>query len=251
MTGGRSRIYYTTNGGSDAGTSFSFGGSLPDEGGFDVEEAGTYNLAGELLGFALSPDGSKIYVGTVESGLWVANTSDMVFSQKNANVRVKCLATRNSELWACSDITSGFIVGESLDDGATFMPKMKYVTSVCGPVECSADSGTTLGCGATANAASCADAYQTFCDNDVTHSCGSCTASEASGVGEDGGGTGDGGLAPGDGGASPTGAGTGGSAASSSSCGCSVVGNRGATGLAAAGLALAAMALTRRRGSRR
>ena len=131
---------------------------------------------------SLSPDGAKIYVGTVESGLWVANTSDMVFSQKNADVHVKCLATRNSELWACGDATSGFIVGESLDDGATFAPKMRYVSSLCGPVECSADSGTTLGCGADSNAASCADAYQTFCSNDVTHSCGSCTASAASGA---------------------------------------------------------------------
>ena len=145
LTGGQSRVYYTNNGGADSGTTFSMSGSLPDEGGFDVEEAGMFDVTGELLGFALSPDGSKIYIGTVESGLWMANTSDMMFTQKNANVHVKCLATRNSEVWACSDVTSGFVVGESLDDGATFTPKMRYVSSICGPNRVRSEPGRTSG----------------------------------------------------------------------------------------------------------
>jgi Sortilin, neurotensin receptor 3, len=241
LTGGQSRVYYTTNAGADAGTGFSLSGSLPDEGGFDVEEAGTYDETGELLGFALSPDGSKIYIGTVESGLWTANTTDMVFTQKNAKLRVKCLATRNSELWACSDITSGFVVGESLDDGATFTTKMQYVSSVCGPIDCAANPGGPLGCGATANGSSCGEAYQTFCSvDDQAGVCGLC--------GSDGGSPRDAGSAvsPGGGGgdAGPAGGG------SSSSCGCSVIGGGQASGIAAS-LALVAIALQRRRGSRR
>jgi hypothetical protein len=244
-TGGQSRVYFTSNGGADAATTFSMSGSLPDEGGFDVEEAGMFDITGELLGFALSPDGSTIYIGTIESGLWVANTSDMVFTQKNANVRVKCLATRNHELWACSDITSGFVVGESLDDGASFTPKMKYVTSLCGPIDCAPNPGGPLGCGATDNGASCVSAYETFCANDDQgHVCGSC--------GGDGGAPDDAGTPEG----GPVDAGRGadagptGTPSVSSSCGCSVVGGRGATGLAA-GLALAAITLRRRQSSRR
>ena len=40
---------------------------------FYVEAAQDVVFTGELLGFALSPDGSKIFVGTKESGLWSAN----------------------------------------------------------------------------------------------------------------------------------------------------------------------------------
>ena len=244
LTGGQSRIYYTTNAGADAGTNFSLGSSLPDEGGFNVEEAGTYDITGELLGLALSPDGSKIYIGTVESGLWVASTSDMVFTQKNANVRVKCLATRNAELWACSDISSGFVVGESLDDGATFTSKMATITSVCGPVQCAPNPGGPLGCGATDNASSCASAFQTFCDYyDQSMACGTCDG------GAPGGGAGIDAGAPDAGSGGSGGSGGHPGAPSSSSCGCSVVGGGGATGLAA-GLALVGMALQRRRKSR-
>jgi Sortilin, neurotensin receptor 3, len=249
VTGGQSRLYFTTKAGADAGTSFSLGGSLPDNGAFDVEEGGTNDITGELLGLALSPDGSKIFIGTVEAGLWMASTSDMVFRQKNPNVRVKCLGARNAELWACSDIASGFVVGESLDDGATFMPKMHYVSSLCGPIECAPNPGGPLGCGATDNASSCGSAYQAFCLNDdQAMVCGSC--------GGDGGTAPDAATAPSrDGGAvvagsRDAGGGPRATPSSSSSCGCSVVGGRGATGLAAV-LAFTGMALRRRRASRR
>jgi hypothetical protein len=246
VTGGLSRVFYATNAGADAGTTFSLAASLPDQGGFNVEAGSQTDITGELLGLALSPDGSKIFVGTIEAGLWEANTSDMVFRQKNPNVRVKCLATRDQELWACSDISSGFVVGESLDDGATFMSKMKYVSSLCGPIECTPNPGGTLGCGATDNGSSCGAAYQSFCElDDQAQVCGTC--------GGDGGSLVDAGGAPpmGDGGAGQADAGTApGASQGSSSCGCSVVGGSGATGLAA-GLALAAMTLQRRRSSRR
>jgi photosystem II stability/assembly factor-like uncharacterized protein len=246
LTGGQSRLYFTNNAGADAGTTVSLGGSLPEDGGFSVPAGGANDITGELLGLALSPDGSKIYIGTVEAGLWMANTADMVFRQRNPNVRVKCLATRNAELWACSDISSGFVVGESVDDGSTFAPKMHYVSSLCGPVECAPNPGGPLGCGATANASSCATAYQSFCQNDdqamVCGSCGGDGGKAASAPSRDGGAAV---VGPLDAGAGPVA-----TPSSSSSCGCGVVGGRGAAGLAA-GLALTAMVLQRRRASRR
>jgi MYXO-CTERM domain-containing protein len=226
LGGGLSRIFYTANAGADAGTAFSLASTLPTNGGFVTPVAGNSDLTGELLGFALSPDGTKVYAGTVESGLWVANASDMVFTQKNPGVHIRCLATRNQELWACSDIGTGFTVGESLDEGATFTSKMTYVTSLCGPLDCAAVDGGTLGCGATSNAAACGSVYQDFCAvTDVSNTCGKCI-SEAD--------------------AGPSHA----TSTSTSSCGCSVVGGGGATG-ALAGLAIAAMALQRRRSARR
>jgi hypothetical protein len=251
LNGGRSRIYFTTNAGADAGAAFGQPSQLPDEGGFDVEEAGLTDISGEILGFALSPDGSKVYAGTVESGLWIASSADMKFTQKNANVRIKCLATRGSELWACSDIASGFSVGESLDEGATFAIKMKYVTSICGPVECQPNPGGPLGCGADSNASACAsttmDSYEAFCSNDVSKACGVCSSADGGPAADAGGPSGSSGGAAGDGGKTTGGAG---SSPSSSSCSCAMVGGRGATGVAA-GLALAGLALVRRRGKRR
>jgi photosystem II stability/assembly factor-like uncharacterized protein len=248
MTGGQSRLYFTGNAGADAGTTIAVSGSLPDDGGFTVEAGAANDITGELLGLALSPDGSKIYVGTVETGLWMARTSDMVFQRKNPNVRVKCLATRNDELWACSDISSGFVVGESLDDGVTFTPKMHYVSSVCGPVDCAPNPGGPLGCGATDNASSCAAAYQTFCQlDDQEMVCGSCGSDGGTSADASGGPARDGGPAAGplDAGSAPVP-----TPSSSSSCGCRVVGGRGAMGFAA-GLAFVAIALQRRRPSSR
>jgi photosystem II stability/assembly factor-like uncharacterized protein len=233
LTGGLSRIYYTTNAGADAGTAFSLASALPSDGGFVTPMAGNNDLTGELLGFAISPDGTKVYAGTVESGLWTASASDMVFTQKNANVSIYCLATRNNELWACSNIKSGFTVGESTDDGASFTSKMKYVTSICSAVECAASDAGPLGCGATSNAAACGAVYQNFCElNDTSGACGTC----APDAGVDAG--------PADGGAPAK------APASSSSCNCDVVGGGRTTGLLGAGLALAALAAQRRRSKR-
>jgi MYXO-CTERM domain-containing protein len=242
VEGGQSRVFYTNNAGAapDA-AAFLQSASLPSEGGFEVDEAGMYDITGELLGMALSPDGSELYVGTVESGLWEAKTSDMVFTQKNANVHVKCLARRGTELWACSEVDNpgDFVLGVSEDDGATFATRIEYVTSLCSAVDCPANPGGPLGCGASTNASTCGAAFSDFCSlTDVTTSCGTCPSSSDGGASQDASVT-DAGVHTGGGGSSP----------SSSSCGCSVVGQGGAKGLAA-GLAFAGLALTRRRKTR-
>jgi hypothetical protein len=101
------------------------------------------SLTGQMVGFALSPDGSKIYAGSREDGLFVAARSGLgspgAFQVKNASIHVQCLATRGTELWACADEPSGFVAGVSSDDGATFAPKF-HLYDVQGPLACSPDA---------------------------------------------------------------------------------------------------------------
>ena len=64
-----------------------------------------------MLGFALSSDGSKIFIGSNEDGLLMAEASDLVFHRQNAKIHVQCLATRGNELWACAPAVDGFVGG--------------------------------------------------------------------------------------------------------------------------------------------
>ena len=158
-TGGESRLYVTSSAGQSFETAARFAVPTPSI----VSNA-------QILGFALSPDGSKIYVGTQDEGLFVAAKTDLVFRQ-TSSIHVQCLATRAAELWACSDAVSGFVVGVSTDDGATFEPRLATVTDLAGPVACAADSGGSLACGATANASQCTSAFQAVCQYSLTGRC--------------------------------------------------------------------------------
>jgi MYXO-CTERM domain-containing protein len=173
-----------------------------------------YSLQDQMLGFALSQDGSKVYLGGANTGLFMAARGTLQF-QQTSSIHVQCLATHGSDLWACSDEVSGFVAGVSQDDGATFTAKL-HLNGISGPIACSAS--TTAG--------QCTGAlYQAMCAN-----LGGCLE----------GGAGDGGTQEGpDGGAS-------GSTPSKSSCGCTVVGGGGAAGAVAAAL-IALVAAGRRR----
>ena len=119
-TGGRSRLT-VVNGASDRDADVHDGAHLRRRGRGRPGE-----MTGELLGLALSSDGSKVYVGTKEDGLWIASASDLKFTKKSSMV-VQCLATRGNELWACSAAVSGFVAGVSTDDGATFTAKLPLI----------------------------------------------------------------------------------------------------------------------------
>jgi len=174
LAGGTSRLYLTT----DAGKTM----TAPKV--FSLMAAKPSYTSAEFLGFALSPDGSKVYVGSSQGGLYVADKATMTFTQTSP-IDIHCLATRPSasggtELWACGDAytaapgATGFLVGVSTDDGAHFTTKLSEVTALCGPLQCP-NAGSSLGCNATLNGGGCSDSYMGFCQqNDTSNSCGTC-----------------------------------------------------------------------------
>ena len=95
----------------------------------------------QLAGFALSPDGSKVYVGGPKDGLNVASTSDFKFARVST-IAVQCLRATGATLYACSNEVSGFVLGASTDDGKSFSPIL-HLTSIRGPLACSASSPTS------------------------------------------------------------------------------------------------------------
>jgi photosystem II stability/assembly factor-like uncharacterized protein len=121
-------------------------------------------LSGQMLGFALSPDGSKIYAGGNIDGLFVGQRETGTFARMRSVVRggdggaidvhVECLAARGAELWACADDPSGFIAGVSTDDGATFEPRLQ-LGSVGAAIACEPGTPAALACGADASASVC------------------------------------------------------------------------------------------------
>jgi hypothetical protein len=237
ITGGRRRLFVTADGGQSFTTLLSI----------QAPAACCDVIAGERLSLALSPDGAKIFVGNPQGGLSIGDRASMTFAQVSP-VDIHCLATRAAatgatELWACSDeystapVGSEFDVGVSTDEGATFTPKMATLTSLCGPIACSASDAGPFACGATANASQCGGAYDNICQQigNGPNACGTCRLDAG---------------APAPDGAANSAAPA--SRAASSACGCSVIRGDGAGGLAASGVVVAGATLsTLRRRSRR
>ncbi|HEX3346052.1 MAG TPA: MYXO-CTERM sorting domain-containing protein, partial [Polyangiaceae bacterium] len=243
---GASRLFVTA----DGAKTFSVAFSLPQ--------------SDQMLGFALSQDGSKVFLGGANTGLFSASASNLQFASVLQHepdggtrmIHVQCLATHGADLWACSDEPSGFIAGVSQDDGVTFTPKL-HLTTIAGPAQCG-PSTTSAMCAETnedatipynpfgslcTNLGACYDAgpplpLQLACED--AGACGSGSGSSSgsgSGSGSGSSGSGNDGGAPGSG--SPA----------KSSCGCAVVGGGGAAGvaLAAAGVVLLGARRRRRR----
>ena len=254
----------------------------PDAG--QTFQIGFAKLTGQMLGFALSQDGSKVYVGSVEDGVWVGDKATLTFTNTNPNIHVQCLATQGTDLWACSDEPSCFVAGVSQDDGKTFTAKL-HLLSIQDAIKCPANSQASM-CTGTTDAG--AMPFVGLCNNvgacygvdaspllPLTSTCfctDSCTdmvydaavkcpiigndaslycpltdsGGPANGSSSSGGASASGsGGSGGSGGAGGSGGGGGGSG-SSKSCGCDVVGGGGALGFLAAG-ALGALAVKRRR----
>ncbi|MEZ4297023.1 MAG: MYXO-CTERM sorting domain-containing protein [Polyangiaceae bacterium] len=103
-----------------------------------------FQETGALLGFALSPDGSKIAVGGDKDGLWTAPVSTLAFT-KVADLRVKCLLWTPDVLYACADeFKDGFHIGVSDNEGKTFTA-FEHLQDVC-PMECPDGTTTQLEC---------------------------------------------------------------------------------------------------------
>lgn len=94
-----------------------------------------FESTGNLYGFALSPDGSTVWVGGGKDGLWRAPTDTLKFEQVS-KLTVRCLLATDTLLYACADeYTDGFTAGVSTTGGSTFTPLM-HLYSPCGPIEC-------------------------------------------------------------------------------------------------------------------
>jgi MYXO-CTERM domain-containing protein len=227
---GESRLFVT----SDAGKTFTV----------------ALKLDNNMLGFALSADGSKVYAGSPDQGLWAASTTDLNFQNVLPNLAVQCLRTHGNDLWACSNEPSGFIAGVSNNGGTTFAPKL-HLLSIQSPLVCPGDASASA-CtqtnyadtppynpfdGLCTNLGACYVGDGGIPTTPLQEACteaGVCvTAGPDGGVGDDGG-------SP----AQPPGGGA------KSSCGCSAVGGGSAAGVFAAA-AMAALTARRRRGSTR
>ncbi len=127
-------VYVRTLGDGDAGPTSSVSRLLV------TDDAGkTWNerwSGGKMLGFALSPDGSRVWLGGPSDGLQSASTSDFAFT-KRADFAVQCLTASATTLYACSnEASAGFVLGASTDGGDTFTP-MLTLAGIHGPIACS------------------------------------------------------------------------------------------------------------------
>lgn len=98
-----------------------------------------------LLGFALSPDGSSIAVGSATDGILVAPSGAATGATPAfapaSTVGAACLTWTSAGLYACGrEYPDGFTVGVSTDQGKTFTD-LDHLSDL-EPLACPADSGT-------------------------------------------------------------------------------------------------------------
>jgi hypothetical protein len=121
---------------------------VSDDAGESFREA--LALPGGMLGFALSPDGTRLAVGGPVAGVWVGPSEAGVGTlSQRSTTPVTCLAWGGDGLYACGldETTSGFALGRSSDEGATFGPLLRALGDVCGPrTDCSANSSYVAIC---------------------------------------------------------------------------------------------------------
>jgi photosystem II stability/assembly factor-like uncharacterized protein len=92
-----------------------------------------------VAGFALSPDGNYVAIGSETDGLWTASSDTLMF-EKTSDVHVRCLTWAAGGLYACTDeFKDGYSLGVSQDRGQTF-EQIMHLSSPCGPLDCPADS---------------------------------------------------------------------------------------------------------------
>jgi hypothetical protein len=96
---------------------------------------------GDILGFAVSPDGESVALGGPADGLWVGSSAGLDLEQRSA-LPVSCLGWTTRGLYACSQEAAPFNVGVSRDDGSTFDSLLRF-KELCGQTTCAA--GTNLG----------------------------------------------------------------------------------------------------------
>jgi MYXO-CTERM domain-containing protein len=108
----------------------------------------------DISAFALSADGTKVYAGTSPipgaaasgpTGLYITTSTALSFTTQTWAGQVQCLAVQSDRLLACSAEVSGFTVGASSDEGATWTALL-HLNCVNGPLACPATSVVTTQC---------------------------------------------------------------------------------------------------------
>jgi MYXO-CTERM domain-containing protein len=104
-----------------------------------------YERAYAVTGFALSPDGDTVAVGSEQDGLFTAPVSTHAF-EKISELHIRCLAWNASGIYACVDeFKDGYTLGLSKDEGATF-DELMNLSSPCGPPACALASSVGKEC---------------------------------------------------------------------------------------------------------
>lgn len=103
-----------------------------------------FSTASDLLGFALSPDGKRLVIGSPMEGVFVASTTDHAFT-KVSSVAARCLTWTSAGIYACGNqFVDMFTLGLSTDEGKTFQ-NIYNLPEIC-PVECPAGAPTPAAC---------------------------------------------------------------------------------------------------------
>jgi hypothetical protein len=104
-----------------------------------------FSLETDMLGFALSPDGSRIAIGGPGKGVFIASASELEFRPGAAVQVLRCLRWTPDALLACAqENLDGWTIGRSLDGGEHFEPL--WHQQELGPLACAASSTTGAAC---------------------------------------------------------------------------------------------------------
>ncbi len=142
---------------------------VSDDGGLTFTEVLT--VAGDLLGFALSPDGTRVAIGSPAEGIHLATAADLAFQKVN-ELQSRCLTWTSAGLYSCAnEFVDKFTVGLSKDDGKTFSGIYK-LAEIC-PAVCPVGAPTNGECAAAwAPLAATLGVDQSVCSNSGSSSSG-------------------------------------------------------------------------------
>jgi hypothetical protein len=103
-------------------------------------------IVGPLQGFAITPSGERIFLSSLESGIYSADAASLRFQQVACG-GVPCLATTSSALLGCGERSrNGFVVGRSVDQGQSFA--LLLDTPCLAPASCGASTSVGAACAA-------------------------------------------------------------------------------------------------------
>lgn len=115
-----------------------------DDGGESFSER--FSFDHDMLGFALSPDGSQIALGGPDAGILVADTTSFDFTPSPAPITsLTCLKWTAQGLLACAhENADHFTLARSDDAGQSFKPL--FHLQDLAPLSCPSDTGTGQRC---------------------------------------------------------------------------------------------------------